>query len=129
MTRADARLFVARALADAGLRDVRVAPDVTAARYDRFDVWRTRSQVANGGSVVLFVDRRDSAAVYVSDSAADGGPLLTEAQLDRLRRFRYDPARERVDRSLRAPAAAALALIVVVGVALVLVNRAQRSTS
>lgn len=107
MTRQDARTFTERALHRLGFTEVRVSPEVTSFPYvppeshgrSPIGVWRTRSEVENGGVVVLFVQRRGDSAVYVADVAPDGNRLFTDEQFQRLKAFHLNPAdRRRHDR-------------------------------
>ena len=125
MTRQEARTFVRRALADAGVDGVSVGREVAARECGRPPVagWWTTSRVAAGGSVVVCVERRGDEIAYVRDAGPKGGPLLDDAQVRRLDRFSYDPVTYRRDRSV--PRAVAVGLLVGVSTALWLTRRRQ----
>lgn len=85
----EAAAFAARSLEELGLEQVRLDPAVQEGTYrpasgdGEVRVWEVRSRV-DGGSVTLLVHRDAGEAVRVEDVADDGGPLLTDAQFERL---------------------------------------------
>jgi len=75
-------------------------------------VWEVQAAVetAVGASHIdLRVAREDGAIVLLDDRAPDGSPLLTDAQVQTVSRFRADPAVEQAGRNLLATLAALLA--------------------
>lgn len=118
MTEADAADYTLDALEAAGLDDVSV-DDVVAAQYgtDGTPVWQTESTV-DGGEVLLAIERDGRYVLFVRDVAVDGGPLLTDEQVDVLEAFSANPAADRARRRVRGPGVVAAGLLVVVAVGL-----------
>jgi hypothetical protein len=87
VTKGDARGFTSAALRDAGLGHVKVRSGVSVCQVGRRSGWRTRADTA-AGPVQLCVSRADLRALSVTDTGADGRPLLDAAAFARLDRYR-----------------------------------------
>jgi hypothetical protein len=104
--RAGSRGFTRQALEHAGLRRVEVEGAVEATRYrprtfapddPPLEVFRTIART-EGGTVELLVHPGSGRAVYLRDVAADGGPLLDDAEYRRLRDFEVTGEADEADR-------------------------------
>jgi hypothetical protein len=119
MTADEAAAFTADALAEIGVRDVRVSPDVAEATHEGAPVWSVGATV-DGGTVRLREHRDAGEAVRVDDVTTGGDPLLTDAQfaaLDELTAgLDEDHRREAWAATLAGVAGAAVALAVAAAV-------------
>jgi hypothetical protein len=118
LTREDARVFTAGALAAAGFDDVVVDNVVTPGVHieesgEQFDVWITTA-ILEGQTVELRVDRAEPQALEIDDNTPEG-PLLDEAQFQVVDDYMVHPQREeRLRRNYFATAAAVLAVALAV---------------
>lgn len=111
----DAERFALDALAAAGVNGARsVAPPEAGTFPPAYEVWLVQAEV-EGGHVSLRVDRDEAQAIWLTDEATAGGPLLTDEQVVTLDRYDHDAVLDdRRDRNVLASAAGALVGVVAV---------------
>ena len=120
MTADDAVVYTRDALTEIGLREVQVIDGPREAEYGtrQIPVWEIEAAV-DGGRVALAIEREGSYVRFVRDVADNGGPLLSQQQVDQLSGYSDNPAADRRRDRLVVPGVVAAVLLSLTVAALV----------